>query len=85
MTVMSERSARELPTGLRARTGPPGALKVRLDCTMTQSRLTTRLRGAREFLTTALDHPDNRDDRGPAAPRDSRVPAHATWERRRGI
>jgi dTDP-4-dehydrorhamnose reductase len=41
-----------LPTGLRARTGPPGPLDVRLDCTMTQSRLTTRLRGAREFLAT---------------------------------
>jgi dTDP-4-dehydrorhamnose reductase len=39
-----------LPTGLRARGGPPGPLDVRLDCTMTQSRLTTRLRGAREFL-----------------------------------
>ena len=39
-----------LPTGLRARAGLPGALDVRLDCTMTQSRLTTRLRGAREFL-----------------------------------
>jgi dTDP-4-dehydrorhamnose reductase len=39
-----------LPTGLRARTGPPGALDVRLDCAMTQSRLTTRLRGVREFL-----------------------------------
>jgi dTDP-4-dehydrorhamnose reductase len=40
-----------LPTGLRAGTGPPGAFHVRLDCTMTQSRLTTRLRGAHEFLT----------------------------------
>jgi dTDP-4-dehydrorhamnose reductase len=43
-----------LPTGRRARTGPPGPLDVRLDCTMTQSRLTTRLRGAREFLATTL-------------------------------
>jgi dTDP-4-dehydrorhamnose reductase len=33
-----------LPTGRRARTG------IRLDCTVTQSRLTTRLRGARSFL-----------------------------------
>jgi dTDP-4-dehydrorhamnose reductase len=41
-----------LPRGLRARTGPPGPLDVRLDCTMTQSWLTTRLRGAREFLAT---------------------------------
>lgn len=39
-----------LPTGLRARTGPPGPLDVRLDCATTQSRLTTRLRGAHEFL-----------------------------------
>ena len=39
-----------LPAGLRARTGPPGALDVRLDCALTRSRLTTRLRGAREFL-----------------------------------
>jgi hypothetical protein len=29
-----------LPTGLRARTGLPGPLDVRLGCTMTQSRLT---------------------------------------------
>jgi dTDP-4-dehydrorhamnose reductase len=40
----------DLPTGLRAQSGLPGPLVVRLDCTMTQSRLTTRLRGAREFL-----------------------------------
>ena len=39
-----------LPTGLRTRTGPPGPLDVRLDCTLTQSRLTTRLRGVHEFL-----------------------------------
>ncbi|GIH95606.1 dTDP-4-dehydrorhamnose reductase [Planobispora siamensis] len=39
-----------LPTGLRADTGPPGPLDVRLDGTATQARLTTRLRGAREFL-----------------------------------
>jgi dTDP-4-dehydrorhamnose reductase len=43
-----------LPAGLRAGTGLPGALDVRLDCAMTQLRLTTRLRGAREFLTTGL-------------------------------
>lgn len=41
-----------LPTGLRARTGPPGPLDVRLDCATTRARLTTRLRGAREFLAT---------------------------------
>nr|GID84540.1 dTDP-4-dehydrorhamnose reductase [Actinoplanes derwentensis] len=40
-----------LPSGLRAQTGPPGPLEVLLDCTVTQSRLRTRLRGAREFLT----------------------------------
>ena len=40
-----------LPTGRRALTDLPGPVDVRLDCTTTQSRLTTRLRGAREFLT----------------------------------
>ena len=30
--------------------GLPGAIDVRLDSTKTQARLTTRLRGAREFL-----------------------------------
>ena len=39
-----------LPAGLRAITGPPAPLDVRLDSTRTQARLTTRLRGAREFL-----------------------------------
>ncbi|GAA4245358.1 SDR family oxidoreductase [Dactylosporangium darangshiense] len=39
-----------LPRALRAETDLPGPLDVRLDCTLTQSRLTTRLRGAREFL-----------------------------------
>jgi dTDP-4-dehydrorhamnose reductase len=39
-----------LPTGLRVGTGLPGPVDVRLDCTKTQSRLTTRLRGARSFL-----------------------------------
>lgn len=39
-----------LPTGLRAGTGLPGPLAVRLNCTVTQSRLRSRLRGAREFL-----------------------------------
>jgi dTDP-4-dehydrorhamnose reductase len=39
-----------LRPGLRAATGPPGPLDVRLDSTRTQARLTTRLRGAREFL-----------------------------------
>ena len=39
-----------LPVGLRAATGRLGALDVRLDSTRTQAQLTTRLRGAREFL-----------------------------------
>jgi dTDP-4-dehydrorhamnose reductase len=39
-----------LPVGLRAATGSPGAPELRLDSTRTQARLTTRLRGAREFL-----------------------------------
>ena len=39
-----------LPAGLRALTGIPGALDVRLDTTRTQERLATRLRGARDFL-----------------------------------
>ncbi|TMR93481.1 SDR family oxidoreductase [Nonomuraea basaltis] len=40
-----------LPTGRRAGTALPGPYDVRLDCTATQRRLRTRLRGAREFLT----------------------------------
>jgi dTDP-4-dehydrorhamnose reductase len=40
-----------LRRGLRAATSLPGPLEVRLDSTKTQARLTTRLRGAREFLT----------------------------------
>ncbi|GAB3476833.1 sugar nucleotide-binding protein [Nocardiopsis coralliicola] len=39
-----------LPAARRSETGPPGPLDVRLDCTATQERLRTRLRGAREFL-----------------------------------
>lgn len=39
-----------LPTGRRAGSGRPGAIDVRLDCTMTRGRLRTRLRDAREFL-----------------------------------
>jgi dTDP-4-dehydrorhamnose reductase len=39
-----------LPAGPRAATDPRGASDVRLDSTRTQARLTTRLRGAREFL-----------------------------------
>ncbi|GAB3147535.1 sugar nucleotide-binding protein [Microbispora hainanensis] len=40
-----------LPYGRRADTDLPGPLDVRLDCRLTQRHLTTRLRGAREFLT----------------------------------
>lgn len=43
-----------IPSGLRAATGRLGALDVRLDSTRTQARLTTRLRGAREFLAPTL-------------------------------
>lgn len=39
-----------LPAGLRAGTGLPGPIDVRLDSSNTQARLTTRLRGANEFL-----------------------------------
>jgi dTDP-4-dehydrorhamnose reductase len=42
-----------LPVGPRAAAGLPGPADVRLDCTRTQHRLTTRLRGAREFLAPA--------------------------------
>lgn len=40
-----------LRTGTRAADGPPGPLDVRLDCRVTQARLSTALRGVREFLT----------------------------------
>lgn len=39
-----------LPAGPRAAAGRPGPSDVRLDCAKTQARLTTRLRGARDFL-----------------------------------
>ncbi|MFI7133180.1 SDR family oxidoreductase [Nonomuraea sp. NPDC050153] len=39
-----------LPAGRRADAGLGGPFEVRLDCTATQRRLRTRLRGAREFL-----------------------------------
>ncbi|GGQ80709.1 dTDP-4-dehydrorhamnose reductase [Couchioplanes caeruleus subsp. azureus] len=47
--------ATALPTGRRAASGPPGPLDVRLDCTTTRARLTTRLRGAHEFLARRGD------------------------------
>jgi dTDP-4-dehydrorhamnose reductase len=42
--------AAALPSGRRADTDLPGPVDVRLDCTTTQQRLRTRLRGARQFL-----------------------------------
>ncbi|MGW1965563.1 SDR family oxidoreductase [Streptomyces sp. NPDC001935] len=42
--------ASRLPTGRRADSFVPGALDVRLDSSVTQKRVRTRLRGAREFL-----------------------------------
>lgn len=42
--------ASRLPSGRRAETRLPGPLDVRLDSRATQRRLSTRLRGAREFL-----------------------------------
>ncbi|MGP3756943.1 SDR family oxidoreductase [Streptomyces sp. IBSNAI001] len=42
--------ASRLPEGLRATTGLPGALDVRLDSRATQAKLRTRLRGVQEFL-----------------------------------
>ncbi|MER6172430.1 sugar nucleotide-binding protein [Streptosporangium sp. NPDC001681] len=42
--------ADQLPSGRRVDTGVPGPLDVRLECGMTQRRLRTRLRGARQFL-----------------------------------
>ena len=42
--------ADRLPSGRRADTRLPGPLDVRLDCAMTQRRLQTELRGARQFL-----------------------------------
>jgi len=45
--------AAALPVGPRPATVGIGALDLRLDCTKTQARLNTRLRGAREFLAPA--------------------------------
>jgi dTDP-4-dehydrorhamnose reductase len=42
-----------LPAGHHADSPRPGPLTLRLNSTTTRSRLRTRLRGAREFLTTA--------------------------------
>lgn len=46
-----------LSAGLRAGTGLPGPIDVRLDCAITQARLNTRLRGAREFLAATPSAP----------------------------
>ncbi|MFE9476214.1 SDR family oxidoreductase [Streptomyces griseofuscus] len=42
--------AARLPTGLRTESTLPGPVDVRLDSSATQRHLTTRLRGARQFL-----------------------------------
>lgn len=55
----------KLPAGLRAVSGLPGALEVRLDSTMTQSRLKTRLRGAYEFIGS---YPGDRTRNGSDGP-----------------
>ncbi|MEU8617356.1 sugar nucleotide-binding protein [Streptomyces sp. NPDC048623] len=44
-----------LPAGLRAESGVPGALDVRLDCHTSRQQLATRIRGAREFLSERRD------------------------------
>jgi dTDP-4-dehydrorhamnose reductase len=41
-----------LPTAGRVGSGLAGPIELRLDCSRTQARLTTRLRGAREFLAS---------------------------------
>jgi dTDP-4-dehydrorhamnose reductase len=46
-----------LPTGLRAGSDLTGPIDVRLDCARTQARLTTRLRGAHEFLAATPTPP----------------------------
>jgi dTDP-4-dehydrorhamnose reductase len=46
-----------LPAGPRAGTGLPGPIDVRLDSTKTQMRISTRLRGAREFLAATPTSP----------------------------
>jgi dTDP-4-dehydrorhamnose reductase len=46
-----------LSAGPRPATGPPRPLAVRLDSAATQARLSTRLRGARDFLATVPARP----------------------------
>lgn len=55
-TLIAQRDgldASRLPTGLRADSGLPGALDLRLDSRATQRKLHTTLRGARQFLAVA--------------------------------
>lgn len=47
--------ATRLSTGRRANARVTGPVAVRLDCSATQERLRTRLRGAREFLTPSAE------------------------------
>ncbi|MGV9566011.1 SDR family oxidoreductase [Streptomyces sp. NPDC003480] len=49
--------ASRLATGVRARSTLPGALDVRLDSRATQRKLTTTLRGARQFCTAPATAP----------------------------
>ncbi|WP_435244710.1 SDR family oxidoreductase [Streptomyces sioyaensis] len=47
-------NASHLPSGLRAKSGLPGAIDVRLDSRATQRGLHTKLRGAREFCAVPV-------------------------------
>ncbi len=50
--------ASRLPEGLRAHSTLPGALDVRLDSRATQRKLSTTLRGARQFcMATSVTTP----------------------------
>lgn len=53
-----------LSTGRRADTDLPGPVDVRLDCTSTQRRLDTKLRGAREFLASVRSQTATMSDIG---------------------
>jgi dTDP-4-dehydrorhamnose reductase len=44
-----------LPSGRRADANLPGPMDVRLECSITQQRLRTKLRGAREFLDHRIE------------------------------
>jgi dTDP-4-dehydrorhamnose reductase len=47
--------AAALPSGRRADANLPGPMDVRLECSITQQRLRTKLRGAREFLDHRIE------------------------------